>query len=90
MTPTLRSSNNDTRESALAKAGAWYDSIGDGKIAKFATAIGQADDVSCEDMIAAIDQGRLMAVQGRAPFLADVARVLDEVIATRRGDQRHA
>jgi hypothetical protein len=41
-------------------------------------------------MIAAIDQGRLMAVQGRAPFLADVARVLDEVIATRRGDQRHA
>jgi hypothetical protein len=63
MTPTLRSSNNDTRESALAKAGAWYDSIGDGKIAKFATAIGQADDVSCEDMIAAIDQGRLMAVE---------------------------
>jgi len=27
-----------------------------------------------------------MAAEGRAPFLADVARVLDEVIATRRDD----
>jgi hypothetical protein len=86
MTPTLRFSKNDTRHSALAKAAAWYDNIVDDKVTRFATAIGRQADVSCEAMMAAIDQGRLMAAEGRAPFLADVARVLDEVIATRTGD----
>jgi hypothetical protein len=83
MTRTLQFSSDDTRESALRKAGAWYDRIADDNVAKFATAIGQAD-VSCEDMMAAIDQGRILAVEGRAPFLAHVARVLDEIIAIRR------
>jgi hypothetical protein len=83
MTPTLHFSKSDTRESALAKAAAWYDHIADDKVARFATAISQ-DDGSCEATMAAIDQGRLMAVEGRAPFLAQMARVLDEVIAMGR------
>ena len=82
MIPTLRFSKNDTRESTLAKAAIWYDNIVYDKVAKFATAMGQAD-VSCDDMMAVIDQGRLMAAEGRAPFLAEVGRALDEVIANR-------
>ena len=85
MTPTLHFSKDDTRETALAKAARWYDRILDEKLAAFATAIGKAD-VSCGHMLTGIHQAQLSAVQGRAPFLADVARVLDEVIATRRGD----
>jgi hypothetical protein len=83
MTPTLRFSRNDTRASALLKAGAWYDRIVDTRMAAFATAIGEAD-VWCEDAMVAIDHGRLMAAEGRAPFLAQVARVFDAVIAMRR------
>ena len=85
MTPTLRFSASDTRETALAKAARWYDRILDEKLAAFATAIGTAD-APCEDMMSTIDQGRLMAAEGRAPFLGQVARVLDEVIAMRSGD----
>src|SRR5918993_2451966 len=87
MTPTLHFAESDTRTSALQKAGVWYDRILDEKLAAFATAIGQAD-VSCDVMFSGIHQAQLAAVQGRAPFLADGARVLDEVIAMRRGEQR--
>jgi hypothetical protein len=84
MTPTtLRFAEHDTRESALQKAGVWYDRILDEKLAAFATAIGKAD-VSCDDMLAGIQQARVSAAKGRAPFLAEVAGVLDEVIAIRR------
>ena len=83
MRPTLHFTTDDTRESALRKAGVWYDYIADHNVAKFATAIGQAD-VSCEEMLAAIEQGRLMAAEGRSPYLAWVAEVLDHVIAMRR------
>ncbi|HZA37358.1 MAG TPA: hypothetical protein VE505_20650 [Vicinamibacterales bacterium] len=69
----------------MAKATRWYDRILDEKLAAFATAIGKAD-VSCDDMLAAVQQAQLSAAEGRAPFLAQVARVLDQVIAMRRGD----
>jgi hypothetical protein len=36
----------------------------------------------------AIQQARVSAAEGRAPFLAEVARVLEEVVATRSGDWR--
>ena len=81
--PTLRFSKNDTCESALRKAAAWYDRIADDKQAEFAIAVSKAD-MACEDVMAAIDQGRLMAAEGRAPFLAQVAEVLDSIIAARR------
>ena len=87
MTPTLHFSKDDTRETALAKAARWYDRILDKKLAAFATAIGKAD-VSCDDMLAGIQQARVSAAEGRAPFLAEVARVLEEVVATRSGDWR--
>jgi hypothetical protein len=83
MTPTLRFSTSDTRETALAKTACWYDRILDEKLMAFATAIGTAD-VPCEDKMTPIDQGRLVAAEGRAPFLAQVARVLHELIAMRR------
>ena len=83
MTPTLHLSKDDTRETALAKAARWYDRLLDEKLAAFATAIGKAD-VSCDDMLAGIQQARVSAAEGRAPFLAQVAGVLDQVIAMRR------
>jgi hypothetical protein len=37
--------------------------------------------VSCDDMLAGIQQAQLSAAEGRAPFLAQVAGMLDQVIA---------
>jgi hypothetical protein len=82
MTPTLRFSTSDTRATALAKAGAWYDRIVDAKMSAFATAIGNAE-LSPDEMLAGIQQAEVSAAEGRAPFLAQVARVLDDVIAMR-------
>ena len=76
----MQFSSDDTRESALRKAGAWYDCIADDGVAKFATAIGQAD-VSCEHMMAAIDQAQISAAEARAEFLARTAEVLDAISA---------
>jgi hypothetical protein len=39
-------------------------------------------------MLAGIQQARVSAAEGRAPFLAVVARLLEEVVATRSGDWR--
>jgi hypothetical protein len=83
--PTHHFSKDDTRETALRKAGSWYDRIVDTRMTTFATAIGKGD-VPFDEMLAGIHQAQLSAVQGRAPFLADVTRVLDEVIAMGSGD----
>jgi hypothetical protein len=80
MTTTLHFSKHDTRETALAKAARWYDRILDEKLAAYVTAIGK-NKVSCDDMLAGIQQAQLSAAEGRAPFLAQVAGMLDQVIA---------
>jgi hypothetical protein len=77
MTPTLHFDKSDTRASALQKAGAWYDRIVDAKMSAFATAIGNAE-LSPDDMLAGIQQARVSAAEGRAPFLALVAGVLEQ------------
>jgi hypothetical protein len=81
MTPTLHFSKDDTRATALAKAGAWYNRIVDQKMSAFATAISNAE-LSPDEMFAGIEQAQVSAAEGRAPFLAEVAQVLDEVTAT--------
>jgi len=82
MTSTVRFSKDDTRESALRKVAAWYDSVANEKVTDFALAIAKTD-VPDEQKIAALEEARLMADEGRAPFLAQVADVLNEAWAGR-------
>ena len=82
MTPTVRFSKDDTRESALRKVAAWYDSFANEKVTDFALAIGKAD-VPDEQKIAGLEEARLTADEGRASFLAQVAAVLNEILAGR-------
>jgi hypothetical protein len=66
MTPsTLQFTRDDTRASALAKADAWYQRMADQRVTDFALAIGQAEAPD-EQKIAALDQARMTAVEGRA------------------------
>ena len=57
MTPStsLQFTKNDTRVSALAKAGVWYDRIVDQQITDVALAVGNDAAVPSDQKIAALD-----------------------------------
>jgi hypothetical protein len=63
-------------------AATWYDAIADQQVTAFATAICEAD-VGCEDMIAGIEQARMMAAVGRVPFVEQVGDTLEQIVANR-------
>ena len=66
-------------ETALAKAAVWYDGYQQEQVAKLARAIENvAVPKGTEER--PLEHACVVAVEGRAPFLAHVARVLDEVI----------
>ena len=67
MTPTVRFSKDDTRESALRKVAAWYDSFANEKVTDFALAIGKAD-VPDEQKIAGLEEALLTADEGARRF----------------------
>ena len=83
MMTELEFTKHDTRETALAKAAAWYDDHQRKAVTTFVRAIEDAH-VPKQQKSDALEYACQFAVEGRAPFLAHVARVLDKVIARGR------
>jgi hypothetical protein len=80
MTPHFTSQNTTLARLPWRRRRAGTTAFSTRKLAAYATAIGK-NKVSCDDMLAGIQQAQLSAAEGRAPFLAQVAGMLDQVIA---------
>jgi hypothetical protein len=70
----------ETRESAVQKLATWYDDQQHQAVIKFARDI-EGAALSKQQKSDALEYACQVAVEGRAPFLAHVARVPDKVIA---------